>query len=779
MDLVDTAVVATAAHSGRRRCPPLNGYFNDYGFFGNVVLKKKEIMICEKTHDRFHKEKSDMYIPEQLFLWRKNNKKKQEVNLMENRITQMKQEFDHIMGKVSTKVCQHNTARRRCQDVQRRVWLLQNLSSELSKRLESLLTTRDIAQTLGPTIHHREVDIEKCLSLLSKNTHLNKSPDFISVTSGVNNSVESEIEDQLRLLVNNDGGQLWSELTRRRAALVDKLSMANANVAQRDAICDHGTSSKAVLTENYALYTLLSLDTLKNRIQIKNLHENLAGTISNFDNIMSSESRELLVLRCERVRADARVAALRVQYELLANAQGPFKMCYNGETSSPETVRRHIVKIHRDMEVKRDELNKLLCALSKIDIKIQNVKENLQIIFRGFQKDQPVLEYNLSQNIAPKLEDAEKNLDTIKKTLKENISKLQKVTKIIQHSQDNLKFWKENEFKKYISDKRTIDGNTYGVAHRTKLCRSELAVNDILQVLRSPIHLRRVPILRHRDAFVTNFIAAKLRLLSTQEAVERRNHLFNLEKKRQLEKIGRIEKIEVKYKGLPNNATLIMNKDISTPFDCAKHLSEWHMDTSALALLDDTLFWDMHRPLTQSCTLELQSFTTSEPRTVNKAFWRTCSLVLGACATVAFKDHIMVKLHSFPGPDNLPDLPSWQPTDQEMRTLSAEYVKLCRKSSPIERLEVYEDLALEMFKENEHKSKQIPNIARADGSSEDGLKQLYRFQGVALPTGIILNHFAYGILENRAKKLNPSWNPFNPFSTYEDTHLQHTATAQS
>lgn len=37
---------------------------------------------------------------------------------------------------------------------------------------------------------------------------------------------------------------------------------------------------------------------------------------------------------------------------------------------------------------------------------------------------------------------------------------------------------------------------------------------------------------------------------------------------------------------------------------------------------------------------------------------------------------------------------------------------------------------------------------------------LYRFQGVALPKGIILNYFAYSILEKRAKKLNTAtWQP--------------------
>jgi len=43
-----------------------------------------------------------------------------------------------------------------------------------------------------------------------------------------------------------------------------------------------------------------------------------------------------------------------------------------------------------------------------------------------------------------------------------------------------------------------------------------------------------------------------------------------------------------------------------------------------------------------------------------------------------------------------------------------------------------------------------------DGPVDD----LYRFQGIALPKGILLNYFAYGILEKRAKKLNTAtWQP--------------------
>jgi large subunit ribosomal protein L39 len=46
--------------------------------------------------------------------------------------------------------------------------------------------------------------------------------------------------------------------------------------------------------------------------------------------------------------------------------------------------------------------------------------------------------------------------------------------------------------------------------------------------------------------------------------------MFTKEQRRQLDAVGRIEKIEVQYKGLPEELNLIMNKNISTPFDCAR-----------------------------------------------------------------------------------------------------------------------------------------------------------------------------------------------------------------
>ncbi|KAK7867220.1 hypothetical protein R5R35_008397 [Gryllus longicercus] len=287
-----------------------------------------------------------------------------------------------------------------------------------------------------------------------------------------------------------------------------------------------------------------------------------------------------------------------------------------------------------------------------------------------------------------------------------------------------------------------------------------------------------------------------------EDVKSRRNEMFTAEKKRQREAVGRVEKIEVKYLGVPQDTTLVMNKNISTPFNCAQHISELVVKRSALALLDGVTLWDMHRPLEAACTLQLLHFKDSDPFHVNKAFWRTCSVVLGAVVTESFKEDIPVFLHSFPSPnvrsgsfvyDIELNVENWVPTKDELRVLTGQMVHFCQQGHKIERLEVSVDLALDMFADNPYKSQQIPDIGSHSLSGDkvilyrvgqhvdiskgpligntnllgrcsivavhlikDTSKPIYRFQGVALPQGLLLNHFAYGVLENRAKILNPA-----------------------
>ena len=67
-----------------------------------------------------------------------------------------------------------------------------------------------------------------------------------------------------------------------------------------------------------------------------------------------------------------------------------------------------------------------------------------------------------------------------------------------------------------------------------------------------------------------SFIVLILGCLSYDEIKKKRNELFDYEQKKQRESVGRVEKIEVRYLGIPKDETMIMNKNISTPFNCAQ-----------------------------------------------------------------------------------------------------------------------------------------------------------------------------------------------------------------
>lgn len=59
--------------------------------------------------------------------------------------------------------------------------------------------------------------------------------------------------------------------------------------------------------------------------------------------------------------------------------------------------------------------------------------------------------------------------------------------------------------------------------------------------------------------------------VSTREELQRyRSDLFTKEQQKQKNDVGRIEKIEVRYLGVPEDTTLIMNKSLSTPYNCAQ-----------------------------------------------------------------------------------------------------------------------------------------------------------------------------------------------------------------
>ena len=57
---------------------------------------------------------------------------------------------------------------------------------------------------------------------------------------------------------------------------------------------------------------------------------------------------------------------------------------------------------------------------------------------------------------------------------------------------------------------------------------------------------------------------------SRVSAAKRRSEMFTKEKQRQIDQIPRVSKIEVQYRGVPEDVTLYMNKALSTPFNVAQ-----------------------------------------------------------------------------------------------------------------------------------------------------------------------------------------------------------------
>ena len=294
--------------------------------------------------------------------------------------------------------------------------------------------------------------------------------------------------------------------------------------------------------------------------------------------------------------------------------------------------------------------------------------------------------------------------------------------------------------------------------------------------------------------------------LSSEELRQKRNKLFDNEKKRQSELVSRVEKITVSvidpYNREPKeNITLLMNKCMSTPYDCSKHIHQMISERSVLALIDDKTFWDIHRPLVNDCTLRFKHFKEQNPLFVNKTFWRSCSLLMGSVIERAFKENINVYLYSWPKPDLNSgsfvydvaiDLNDWKPNAEELRVFTAMLQKMTSEDIPFERLDVSKDLAKEMFEHNSVKREQIDSISASSNSDEvtiyrikdhidiscgpmiantsqigsiymtavhpmnTRLGLIYRFQGIAIPRQLQINSYILGILRERAQKLNTS-----------------------
>uniref|UniRef100_A0AAX7V3Q6 Large ribosomal subunit protein mL39 n=1 Tax=Astatotilapia calliptera TaxID=8154 RepID=A0AAX7V3Q6_ASTCA len=282
---------------------------------------------------------------------------------------------------------------------------------------------------------------------------------------------------------------------------------------------------------------------------------------------------------------------------------------------------------------------------------------------------------------------------------------------------------------------------------------------------------------------------------SLAEVRSQRNAVFSREQARQRALYPRIEKIEVSMQGPGlDGALLVMNKGMSTPLSCARHLTEHHVTNSALALVDGEP-WPLHQPLTHSCSLTLLTFKDNDPTLVNEAYWRSCAALLGQVLETAFKDDYTVELLSTREVPVLsgafccdvvldPQLDSWTPSEESLRSLTRGAQQLIHQDLAWEPLEVAPSVALEAFSHKvEQKASQNPKgtvmlyrcgdhvllsggplVARTGLCSQYEVTALHslgqgswglhrRAQGLSLPLQLQAHHTVWRKLRQRAEKL--------------------------
>ncbi|XP_072048715.1 large ribosomal subunit protein mL39-like [Amphiura filiformis] len=197
---------------------------------------------------------------------------------------------------------------------------------------------------------------------------------------------------------------------------------------------------------------------------------------------------------------------------------------------------------------------------------------------------------------------------------------------------------------------------------------------------------------------------------SAISVTQKQNEVFDREKERQLSLVKAIEKVHVKHLGTEDECSLMMNKYLSTPYHVAMHLGEPYCKHSGIAVVNGSL-WHMLQPLQEDCELSFVRFKDDKPFEVNKAFWRSCSHLMGAVLQKAFKEEVLVE------PVRTPFIPlsagcfaydvnipfKWEPTREELVILSREAYVIMKSKSNFERLEVRPDVAMEIFEDNVYK----------------------------------------------------------------------------
>ncbi|KAF9195586.1 54S ribosomal protein L39, mitochondrial [Haplosporangium sp. Z 11] len=222
---------------------------------------------------------------------------------------------------------------------------------------------------------------------------------------------------------------------------------------------------------------------------------------------------------------------------------------------------------------------------------------------------------------------------------------------------------------------------------------------------------------------------------SVSTAFEKRANAFTQEKARQAElfKKHSIEpqaSIEIV---LPDGTRKAGTAGATTPLEIAQGISGKLAKNTLIAQLNGNTYWDMSRPLEQSCQLELIPFQENNDRLTN-LFWHSSAHVLGMSLEAKYGSRLLlcdgpaIKQGGFfyefllaqqdPDPSMSvaqllqQNYPSHQFSKEEITDLQRIMNQFIAQRLPFERLSVSQEFAYDLFPENKFKQHFIGNIPK-------------------------------------------------------------------
>ncbi|KAI8604662.1 hypothetical protein EDD21DRAFT_365693 [Dissophora ornata] len=241
---------------------------------------------------------------------------------------------------------------------------------------------------------------------------------------------------------------------------------------------------------------------------------------------------------------------------------------------------------------------------------------------------------------------------------------------------------------------------------------------------------RHVRLSQFSGAFHTGRSFGQFRLSST--AFEKRALAFTQEKTRQaeLKKDSRTSQSPIEVV-LPDGTKKIGAAGTTTPLEIAQGISGKLAKNTLIAQLNGSTYWDMSRPLEQSCQLELVTFQENNDR-LTSLFWHSSAHILGMsleakygsrlllCDGPAIKqggffyEFLLTKQDRNPSASVAELLqqsyPSHQFSKEEIADIQKIMHQFVAQRLPFERLSVSQEFAYNLFPENKFKQHFIGNI---------------------------------------------------------------------